>query len=258
MAFVASEKCPRGRCDSRWIETSWISAGRYSTWSVGLAGEAAIQQAWQFAEGVLERFAKSPRFRSPDKSLLDFGSSWGRISRCFLRDFNRENIIGLDVSEHYISICRDVFPGLSLRACNVFPPTRLPQQFNRLYSQLLCFSHLSEVACKAWALEFSELLKPGGLAAISTRSRKYFDMPKSFAVERRGERPMFSDYDPVAARYDNGEFIHSDTESRIPNRTHFAGHSFRDVHRTELWPLRFVDFYEDDAIAVMIFEKGTG
>jgi hypothetical protein len=67
------------------------------------------------------------------------------------------------------------------------------------------------------------------------------------------------DYDQVAARYDNGEFIHSDTENKIPNRTHFAGTFIpRQYAETELWPLRLVDFYEDDAIAVMIFEKGTG
>src|ERR1700722_7472835 len=66
------------------------------------SGVVAIRQAWEFVNGVTERFETSALFARTDKRLLDFGTAWGRISRCFLRDFERANIIGMDVNPELI------------------------------------------------------------------------------------------------------------------------------------------------------------
>jgi len=60
--------------------------------TVGQAGAGAMDEAWAFAAQCLARFRDAPRWSDPDRILLDFGTDWARIVRCFLRDFRVENI----------------------------------------------------------------------------------------------------------------------------------------------------------------------
>jgi SAM-dependent methyltransferase len=224
--------------------------------TVGVSGEAAVRQAWSFVSQVLPHFKRSSLFADTDKALLDFGVGWGRISRCFLRDFKVENIIGVDISERYLGICGETFPQLRTERANVFPPLSLGTATIDFIVSYSVFSHLSEVACKAWAQEFYELLRPGGVAAITTRSRAFFDTHEEYAVKKMGGAPLFNSYAAAKAKYDRGEMVHSDTEMRKPNRTHYSETFIPQSYAKEkLWPLRLVEFYSERGLAVMIFDK---
>lgn len=224
--------------------------------TVGQVGVNAVRQAWNFALGALKQFELSPLFSKQEKTLLDFGCSWGRISRCFLRDFKVRNITGIDVSSCYIHLCREIFPDLKVERCNVFPPTNLKPGSIDFIVGYSVFSHLSELACRAWVMEFAELLSSGGMAALTTRGRSFFDTHQNHAVGKMGEAPAFPDYDAAKAKYDRGEIAHSDTEWRRVNRNHFAETFIpKQYAETKLWPLQLVDFYDDGGLSVMIFQK---
>jgi hypothetical protein len=174
--------------------------------TVGSAGVGAIREAGMCQNGVNKRFAASGLFANENKTLLDFGGGWGRISRCFLRDFHARNMIAMDISDVHLNQFRDDFPGPRLIKCHVFPPTDLPGESIDLNVGYSVFSHLSELACNAWMNEFSFLLKAGGLVAVSTRGRAFFDWDKAHS-QAKDIAPMLPDYDEAKAKYDAGLLI---------------------------------------------------
>jgi hypothetical protein len=71
-----------------------------------------------------------------------------------------------------------------------------------------------------------------------------------------GGAPLFNSYAAAKAKYDRGEMVHSDTEMRKPNRTHYSETFIPQSYAKEkLWPLRLVEFYSERGLAVMIFDK---
>lgn len=224
--------------------------------TVGQVGANAVKQAWGFVSGAIRQFERSPLFANPNKTLLDFGCSWGRISRCFLRDFAPGNITGLEVSSRYADVCRSIFPDIKVIKCDVFPPTPLTDASVDFIVGYSVFSHLSEAACAAWAMEFAALLKPGGRAVLTTRGRAYFDLHRRHIVKQFNVAPMFADYDAARAKYDRGEVVHSDTEAGRINRGHYSETFIPERYAAEKYqPLRLADFYDADGISVMVFEK---
>ena len=180
--------------------------------TVGQAGAGAIEEAWAFAAQCLARFRASPRFADDGKLLLDFGTGWARIARCFLRDVRAENIIAADVDPDLISVCRSIFPGPRFLRCSPMPPLPLRDGSVDFVVGYSVFSHLSEAACRAWLGEFARVLKPGGMAALTTRGRWFFDYAAGLTgsdTYAQALARMFPDFDDARARYDRGEFVHS-------------------------------------------------
>jgi SAM-dependent methyltransferase len=180
--------------------------------TVGHAGPDAMQEAWDFTAQCLARFRASPDFGDPRKVLLDFGTGWGRVARCFLRDIPAEQLMGADVDDDLLAVCRATFPGPRFLRCGVMPPLGLEDETVDFVVSYSVFSHLSETACRAWIAEFARILKPGGMVALTTRGRWFFDhaasCPGTDPYARALSR-MFPDFVAAKARYDRGEFVHS-------------------------------------------------
>jgi SAM-dependent methyltransferase len=180
--------------------------------TVGHAGPAAMDEAWAFATECLARFRASPLFGDHDRTLLDFGTGWGRIARCFLRDVRAEDMIGVDVSPELVAVCQANFHGPRFLCCDPMPPLPLTDGSVDFVVGYSVFSHLSEAACRAWMAEFARVLKPGGMAALTTRGRWFFDFAASLTDTSdyaQALSKMFPDFSEAKARYDRGEFVHS-------------------------------------------------
>ena len=145
--------------------------------------------------------------------LLDFGVGWGRICRFFLRELPLANIYGADVNSELVEICSKTFKSSNFFTSPVYPPTDLPDgEFNLIVGYSV-FSHLSENACRSWMYEFHRLLAPGGIVAITTRGRDFFDFCESMKYRQatgylKALSEMFEDFDEARRRYDSGEFVH--------------------------------------------------
>jgi SAM-dependent methyltransferase len=180
--------------------------------TVGNSGPGAMDEAWAFATECLARFRASPLFKDEHKTLLDFGTGWARIARCFLRDVRAENIIGVDVSPELVAVCQANFPGPRFLCCDPMPPLPLGDASVDFVVGYSVFSHLSEAACRAWMAEFARVLKPGGMVALTTRGRWFFDYAASLTDPSdyvQSLSKMFPDFSEAKARYDRGEFVHS-------------------------------------------------
>ncbi len=232
--------------------------------TVGQAGAGAINEAWAFTAECLARFRQTQRFSAERRTLLDFGTGWARIARCFLRDFNATEIIGADIDPDLIAICRQTFPGPSFFVCEPMPPLAITDESMDFITGYSVFSHLSEAACLAWISEFARILKPGGMAALTTRGRWFFDYAASLGGENYSHAlsRMFPDFGAAKARYDRGEFVHSNADGVTGGgvrESSFYGETFipeqyaLDVLGSAEMPL--VEFFSDNGHPIMFFRK---
>jgi SAM-dependent methyltransferase len=233
--------------------------------TVGAAGEAALREAWTFAVDCTMRFRSSPRWHAANKTLLDFGVGWGRITRCFLRDFQSRNLVGIDVDGNLLSICREAFGTAQFLLCDPFPPSELKDQSIDFIVGYSVFSHLSEAACLAWMQEFARLLRPGGMIALTTRGRWFFDRAESLKAFHQDPHcrmlaGMFDDFAQAKARYDRGEFVHANIGGGGVRGADFYGETFipegyaRTAYSTQL---TFLEFFKGlpGGHPIMFFKK---
>jgi SAM-dependent methyltransferase len=234
--------------------------------TVGQSGIGALREAWQFAATCLAWFRTSPCFSRDDKVLLDFGTGWGRIARCFLREFHSNSVIGVDIDPELIAICQQTFPGPRFITCHPPPPLELADASADFIVGYSVFSHLSETSCKAWVEEFARILKPGGMAALTTSGRWFFDFARSLGEQSSDSYAtalsrMFPDFEAAKAKYDRGEFVHSNAhgvtgggvrdgsfygETFIPAR--YAKEAYEDH-------LHLREFLEGEGHPILLFER---
>lgn len=185
--------------------------------TTGQAGIATLKEASIFHQDCVDNFAALGAAIRPEHHLLDFGVGWGRIARFFLRELPLEHIHGLDVMAEFVQICRETFASDNFNLTTPFPPTDTPDgKFNFIVGYSV-FSHLSEEACKRWMTEFHRILAPGGMVALTTRGRPFFDFCESLKGQNHSGylqalSLMFDDFGAARASYDRGEFVHSNKE----------------------------------------------
>jgi SAM-dependent methyltransferase len=182
--------------------------------TTGQKGVATLNEAANFYKDCVTTFAELDKPIGENNRLLDFGVGWGRIARYFLRDMNRDKLFGVDVTSEAIQICRETFRSENFLTCNPYPPTEMPNEHFDFIVGYSVFSHLSEEACLAWMKEFFRILVPGGLIAITTRGRPFFDFCESQAkIEQSGYLEalgrLFPNFEDARNRYDRGQFVHS-------------------------------------------------
>jgi len=183
--------------------------------TTGQAGRDSLSEAAMFHEDCIETFRELGNPLTPEKMLLDFGAGWGRITRFFLRELPPENLHGIDIIEDYVNICRETFESPNFTLCDPWPPTRLADESFTHVTGYSVFSHLSEKACHTWMQEFYRILKPGGIVAVTTRGRSFLDYCESLrgssSKYQQALATMFDSFDDARARYDAGEFLHSNS-----------------------------------------------
>jgi len=197
--------------------------------TTGQCGVATLREAFIFYKDCANTFEELGKPVTEQAQLLDFGVGWGRIARFFLRDMPLKNIHGMDVTPEFTAICSETFQSKNFYTCQPYPPTNLPDNHYDFIVGYSVFSHLSEEACKAWMKEFNRILVPGGIVALTTRGRPFFDFCESQKGKQYGlqswlnnllgnKRPLgyldalgglFKDFDAARAKYDRGEFVHS-------------------------------------------------
>lgn len=235
---------------------------------VGESAETALRSIFPFYR-MIKKYAETFGHRlTPDSSVLDFGCGWGRIARFFMRDLKAENIYGVDVLDSAIDICRQSkIPGRFSVIPNR-PPLDFPDNsFDAIYA-FSVFSHLPEELARQWVMEFSRLLRPGGVMVVTTQGRRFIKYCASF----RGKENTFIWHQLLAnsfvdakkhlAAYDRGEFLH---EANGGGNQTLTASVYGDtliprgyVEREWTKYLTFRDFIDDPAVlpqALIVMQK---
>lgn len=211
--------------------------------TTGQSGRDTLCEAFIFYEDCLETFKNSSSFEKKDKKLLDFGVGWGRILRFFVKNFYPENLIGVDINEELLNICKSTFKWGTFIKSNPHPPINLPDSSIDFVMAYSVFSHLSEDACLNWIKEFSRIIRPGGIAALTTRGQWFLDYCESLKAKKvegysHHLSVLFEDFDDARKRYDQGEFLHSNIEGVSgggPLNSSFYGETFIPEHYAKVY-----------------------
>jgi SAM-dependent methyltransferase len=105
-------------------------------------------------------------------AILDFGCGWGRVLRFFLRDVPGDKLWGVDMWSDQIHWAGQTNPWSQFMVVDKSPPTELAADSFDVVVAFSVFSHISESVHEQWLSEFRRILKPGGLAIVTTWGRE--------------------------------------------------------------------------------------
>jgi SAM-dependent methyltransferase len=181
------------------------------TGTVGRAGESALRDAFMFWKFCRQMLIEHGNGLSKKSKIMDFGVSWGRIIRFWLRDTAPENLSGFDVEERFLSFARDHVKGPNYAISNHAPPLPIEDNSLDLVYAFSVFSHLPKDLADAWIGEFARVLKPGGIACLTTRPRSHI-YTAGTQVDKSAQSDaysgIFTDRDTAVRAYDAGEFVY--------------------------------------------------
>jgi ubiquinone/menaquinone biosynthesis C-methylase UbiE len=239
------------------------------TQTTGASGERTLQEAFKFYQCCISECNTIGKPLSAESILLDFGVGWGRIARFFLREVYTYNLFGLDISEHFISICKSSFKNSNFFKCNAYPPTELKaNQFTHIVGYSV-FSHLSEKACRLWMEEFHRVLQDDGVLILTTRASSFLNYCESLKQLNPTDHHskvlsiLFDDFSEARAAYNRGEFLHAnihEVTGSVTLNSEFYGETFipeayaRQAY-SDLFKLVSFSLSSTFPIAIMVFQK---
>jgi len=218
----------------------------------GASGDDTMRDAFNIYR--LIRNLASQHLSRPMTSVMEFGSGWGRIIRCFSREIDPHRLHGIDCMPEAIDICKATNPYAQFQLVDPFPPTTVASDsFDVVYAYSV-FSHLSEDAHLRWLSEFRRVLKPGGLLIATTRPREFILACQKAREEQedrfwaRGLVVAFRDTRQALERFDRGEFLYEPVGGGgVLDASFFGEACIPRQYVVANWP-RFFDFvdYLDD------------
>lgn len=180
------------------------------TSTVGRSGEPILRDAYMFWQFCQQQLRAEGNGIGHDTKVLDFGCAWGRIIRYWLRDIEPQNLYGFDVEERFLKLAREHVPGPTYTLSKAAPPLPAPAEdntFDLIYA-FSVFSHLPEKLTNQWIAEFARILRPGGIACLTTRPRAHIDQSGNASTKHAAAYArLFNSPAEALARYDAGEFI---------------------------------------------------
>ena len=219
---------------------------------IGSSNQGALREGFNFYRAVRDICSKHGQQWDGEGALLDFGTGWGRYARIFMKDFRPENVVGVDVDDHFIKICRETFPYGRFETVTALPPTNLEDCEFDLVVAYSVFSHLAEHAATAWIYEFARILRPGGMVAITTQGRSLLAVCEQMREQEKHDHPWhrhlalsFTDRAACEAAYDAGEYLYSATGGGDMRSAEFYGEA--------LIPRGFVERHWCDAFDLIEF-----
>jgi SAM-dependent methyltransferase len=192
---------PPDALQSRYVGSSGIDAYRH----------AAV--FWQHVKSIM--LSVDHPLDCSQSRVLDFGVGWGRLYRYLLREFNPDNIVGMDVLPEAIDTCRHAMPFGTFHLIPTAPPYPDYGSFDLIYLYSI-FSHLSEERFVAVLGGLRDMLKPGGVIAFTTLLYGHLGQVWAKNVDDRFYGPQLraagfdaAEWDSAALRGDRALFLPS-------------------------------------------------
>lgn len=141
----------------------------------GNANEVAVQDAFRFYREIKRYADACQRPLEPSRTLLDFGTGWGRVVRLFMKDLRGSDLYGCDPDSGRIVAARQHNPYVNFIQSRLSPPLPLRYQAFDYITSYSVFSHLNEFASKEWISELARMLKPRGMMCVTTQGSAFLD-----------------------------------------------------------------------------------
>jgi 2-polyprenyl-3-methyl-5-hydroxy-6-metoxy-1,4-benzoquinol methylase len=170
--------------------------------------------------------------REKSNCVLDFGCGWGRITQLLSLYFNPTNIMACDVMDDALNIVKESKVKATFAKIESWPPSLYRDESVDYIFAYSVFSHLSEDNSWAWIREFHRILRPGGIAFLTTRHRNHLDYLQSLHDSEnipdfaRGAYRAFKDIENSKIQYDEGIFCFDPMGGGGNGLTHVYGEAF--------------------------------
>jgi len=100
--------------------------------------------------------------------VLDWGCGCGRIARHWDADGGQIELFGCDINPALVNWSRENIPWGAFTTCELLPPLSYPDQHFDLVYGVSVLTHLTFEAHFLWMQEIWRVLKPGGMAILTT------------------------------------------------------------------------------------------
>ncbi len=167
--------------------------------------------------------------------ILDWGCGPGRIVRHLPELLPHASVYATDYNGVYVKWCDENLKNIQVSLNNIDPPTSYENSFFDVVIGISIFTHLTEQNHFAWIDELTRIIRPGGIAFLTTQGESYsskllplekikFDNGQLVTREkiREGNR-LFSAFQPplffqqlIKEKFEVVEFISSGTDSTAP------------------------------------------
>jgi ubiquinone/menaquinone biosynthesis C-methylase UbiE len=238
--------------------------------SNGIAGDRALVDGFMIYQWIKEIFESYAGDLAACSNVLDFGCGWGRVIRFFLKDLEPSKLWGIDHYDKVIEICKRTNKWCNFNLINPFPPTSFSENTFDLVFCYSVFSHLSEDAHQKWLVEFSRIMKPGGILIATTWERDF--IMRCNQLRGKKDLPFFQEYLPTMfqnteqslADYDSGRFCFDTSVESYGVVSSFLGEAcIPKDYVLEHWTkcFTFLDFIEDRKMCsqnVIVMRKPFG
>jgi SAM-dependent methyltransferase len=180
----------------------------------GLSSEQTFQQALTYLEVCADSAKRNGLPLAPKQGVaLDVGCGWGRVTQLLKMFFEVDRLHGVDVMDQALDLCAKSGIGAHWHHTHFWPPSGFKDEsVDRIFAYSV-FSHLSEDNSDAWVREFQRILRPGGIAFLTTRHPSFFSYLQQLKKDRanlpdfaRGAAAAFDDLPKYLDRYEKGEF----------------------------------------------------
>jgi SAM-dependent methyltransferase len=141
-----------------------------------------INQGTSITDAILNCFKKYSAGKSiKDVHVLDFGCGVGRVVLPMYHNFRKPDRC-VDVDPAVIEYLKEVAPGASPEVTGFEPPLQYTSgEFDLIYS-VSVWTHLTAVSAHKWLMEIRRILKPGGLALLTTSNYEVLKMRRVHPV----------------------------------------------------------------------------
>ena len=127
-----------------------------------------INQGTLMAQAVLDCITKyKPGIPLSDLKVLDFGCGAGRVTLPLYFSVKKPDVC-VDVDPAVISYLSEVIPEALPQVSLFNPPLPFPDDTFDVVYAISVWTHLAQDAAKEWLNEIKRILKPGGLALLTT------------------------------------------------------------------------------------------
>ena len=204
----------------------------------GLSKQQTFVQALAYLDLCKRRAIEQSRPFNRDNAnmVLDFGCGWGRITQLLALYFKPEHIVGCDVLEQAIAEVVRNGVQATFHQVEPWPPSGFKDDSMDFIFSYSVFSHLSEDNSYSWIREFYRILRPGGIAFLTTRHRDFFNYLER--LHNSSEIPAFAggafnafrDLESAKRDYDAGRFCFDSLGGGGKELTTVYGEAFIPPH----------------------------
>lgn len=187
-------------------------------------------------------------------NVLDIGCGWGRVTRTFMRDVEKERLFAVDIDPNAVLMTSILGVPAQLQQNLPGQPLPFPDDFFSVVVSYSVFTHLPESVATSLVRDITRVLKPGTILVFTVEDTAFLNYLSQPGLESHGERwEMLAKYQPqlpeLRAKYAAGEYLYLVTND--------AGSLTSDVYGDAIIPRQWMERHWAPYLEIIRFDAAV-